>query len=239
MLQHSIYRGFANGINCDIGREARGTHERQTPPICIHEYNWALKSLWLLQHTCYKGFIQSKILTSVGNRICVFIFAGGPIQHGTKHSILKFQTKNTHGTASSGFLKLFQELRKRLMDPSWGAAAPPSTYCQGCGLRKAPEPLSSSQSLLHSKTSTRQDQHFHLQLDLAPFQRVSCMQAKSSIPTKYGKEIILYLGQFEKGKTTKTNKKNPQTYNQKISPRILCLDEYGIVTSNFKSKNKR
>lgn len=115
-------------------------------PQCINEH--APKPLWHLQfsweHSSFtqaRGFYPEQHSDLRGKKdawsLCTFagpIFAGWlQVQSNMEQQNTVFlikRKKYTHGTASGGFLKLFQGQMKRLMAPSWGAAAPSSIDCQ-------------------------------------------------------------------------------------------------------------
>lgn len=126
----------------------------------------------LLRH---KGFILSRILTSQRKRMRAALALSHlcwvlQVQSNTEQNTVFLIKRKIHSWHCIRWVpKAFQGQMKRLMAPSWGAAAPSSIHCQsrrpdqgrGCVVTEAPEPQATqlcSLALLHSKSSTREDQ---------------------------------------------------------------------------------
>lgn len=155
-----------------LGEERKGTDVWHGEHLqCINEHSWAPKPLWHLQFAWeHSGFTQAQgfypeqdsdlrekrdacsLCTSAAP-----IFAGWlQVQSNTEQNTVFLIKRKIHSWHCIRWVpKAFQGQMKRLMAPSWGAAAPSSIHCQyrqpdqGRG-RVVTEPLSHSHGALLS-----------------------------------------------------------------------------------------
>lgn len=169
-----------------LGEERKGTHvwHGEEHPQCINEHSWAPKPLWHLQfswqHSSFtqaQGFYPEQDSDLREKRdacsLCTLQlpsllggYKSSPTWNKTQYFWLK--EKYTHGTASGGFLKLFKgkwkgwwlPLGEQLLHLQFTVSTGSLTREEDVWWQKpwATATELCSAALLHSKSSTREDQ---------------------------------------------------------------------------------